>query len=548
MLIAALQTFIAADLYGNPKKLGEGIGTDVRNLDTRQGDFRGWPQPLVVHPLVGVGAQPFSIYRMGRDTESTSAYWLAPSSDTDWVRSMLATDPLERTYYTSDAHGPRFTDNTFLGAPPYPNGFYSLGIQRPPGTFSLSIASTGTGTVQDRVYLQTFVRDNGDEGAPGSSPATISARSDATVNITSLDAPASGQHGITRRRIYVSTGGSYQRCADIDVALTSTVDTGERGLVLETAQSDGSLAYLVPPNELRGLRGLWNGMMVGFYGKAYRVCVPYKPHAWPIEYEYILDDTIIGMDTWGNNLLIVTTGRPQVTSGSAPRNMQARPIFFSQGGVSKRSVKSVGHGVCWASRDGLCYYGELGMKVLTAPFLSSAQWRALAPETILGARYRNFYVGFYNNGDRRSFMIDTVDPKGIIWLDSAAFAAFEDPLSQSLFTCNGSLQIEKWDAGDPADAVFSTGIITHPQVTNPGAARIVASQYPVTMTLFANVRSQAAPNGAWTQVFTRLVTSQEPFTLPSNYVAREFRVTLQGKGPVEACFIGELMGDLPGAA
>jgi hypothetical protein len=51
--------------------------------------------------------------------------------------------------------------------------------------------------------------------------------------------------------------------------------------------------------------------------------------------------------------------------------MVDRPIpGFKQACVSKKSVKSVGHGVCWASNDGLAYFGQAGPKVLTDGILT----------------------------------------------------------------------------------------------------------------------------------------------------------------------------------
>lgn len=73
--------------------------------------------------------QQHAIYRMGRETASDTQYWLASAIDVDYARSLLASDPTERIYGTGGAFGkPAYTDNTFLGTPPYPNNGYWTGI------------------------------------------------------------------------------------------------------------------------------------------------------------------------------------------------------------------------------------------------------------------------------------------------------------------------------------------------------------------------------------------------------------------------------------
>ena len=112
MLLIDLRTMRAANAAINPKLLPVGTGEDARNLDISQGDFRGMRGLLLAHTLTGVVSQAASIYRMGRDTASDAAYWLATTADADYARSLLATDPTERSYGTGGGGVPRYTDNT----------------------------------------------------------------------------------------------------------------------------------------------------------------------------------------------------------------------------------------------------------------------------------------------------------------------------------------------------------------------------------------------------------------------------------------------------
>lgn len=536
MLIVNIQNFIAANLARNPKLLGEGVGVDAQNLDTSQGDFRGLRAASTAHTLTGYGGtQQISIYRFGRDTASDTQYWLASSSDLDWARSMLASDSAERTYWT-DGSSPKYMDSSTLGSAPYPSGYVDTGVPAPSTAMSVAVAVAGSGPDETRTYTDTFARANLDESAPNTATASLTCAGGSTVSITSLAAVPGGSHGITLRRIYVSTGGEYQRCINQTAATTTATDDGvTRGAVLETGGSTTKPAWLEPEDTLKGLIELWNGMHGAFDGKALHLSVPYNAHAWPAEYRRAISDTVVGTATFGETWVVVTTGKPRLVTGTSPLGMMPRPLNFKQAGVSKRSVRSVGHGVCWASNDGLCYHGQQGTMVLTKDLLTKAQWRALVPSTIIGAHWNGWYVGFYDDGTKKGFMLNPADPKGIIWLTQGAYGVFEDTVSETLFVLDASNVIKKWDAGSVANATFKSKTFRIPVATNPGVARVVATTYPLEFKLWAD----------GDLICTETVADDGAFRLPGGYMAEEFQVQIVGAGPVEGVFVGNEMGDLP---
>lgn len=539
MILAHWTQFYGADNNSNPKNLPDGIGKDARNLDTIHGDLRGRAAAALAYTLPGLsGVQQKTIYRMGRDAASDTAYWLTWNADVNVVRSMLATDTTERTYYTGDGV-PKFTDNTHLGTPPFPTGYNTLGVPAPTSTLFSLVSVVGTGPTETRVYTETFLRGNGDESAPNPATISLDCTGGSSVTLSGLAAAPSGSSGITTRRIYVSTGNDFQRCVEQSSSLTSATDDGATRLeVLATGGSSARPAWLTPPDDLAGLTELWNGMFGGFSGKSYRACVAYTPHAWPLEYEGIVPDTIVGTATYGQQWVLVTTGLPRVVTGSTSGSLGDVPIYLKQGGVSKRSVVGVGHGVCWASKDGLCYFGTLFTpQVITEKFISKAAWAALVPSSIVGVSWGRWYIGFYNTGSTRGgFMIDTTNPVGVIWLDQAADAVFFDMISQSLYLLDTGNLIKKWDAGSALTATFTTGIKRTRDLITPSRAQVIASTYPVTFSLYGN-------GGL---VHTRTVTDSMLFWLPGNYGgASEFYATVSGTGPIEAVLLADATDDLP---
>lgn len=547
-LLAHWTQFYGANNNKNKKGLPDGIGQDARNLDTIHDDLRGRAAASAVYTLPGLGVQQTTIYRMGRDTPSDTAYWLMWATDVNVVRSMLATDTTERTYYTGDGV-PKFTDNTHLGTPPFPTGYNTLGVPAPTSTLIAAVAVAGTGETETRVYTETFLRGNGDESAPNPATVSLDCPGGSSVTLTGLAAAPSGSSGITTRRVYVSTGNDFQRCVSQSASLTTATDDGATRLeVLASGGSASRPAWLTPPDDLTGLTELWNGMFGGFFGKGYGACVAYTPHAWPLEYQGVVPDTIVGSATFGQQWVLVTTGLPRVVTGSISSSLSDQPIYLKQGGVSKRSVVGVGHGVCWASKDGLCYFGTLfAPAVITKKFISKAAWAALVPSSIVGVSWGDWYIGFYNTGSvRGGFMIDTTNPVGVIWLDQAADAVFFDMISQSLYLLDTGNVIKKWDSGSSLTVSFTTGVKRVDDKTTPARAQVIATTYPVTFSLYAN---RVLVSGTFQDnvlIYTRTVTDSLPFTLPGNYGgASEFYVTVSGTGPIEAVLLAEEMVDLP---
>ncbi|MDF2759551.1 MAG: hypothetical protein K0Q92_2987 [Steroidobacteraceae bacterium] len=541
-ILIALQQFLGANTQRNNKTpLPPGVGVDAVNLDVSHGDFRGLKAADVVHTLTGLGSQQISAYRFGRDTapaDNGTDIWLTSSSDVDYMRSMIALDTTERTYYT-DGVKPRYTDSTLIGgSPPYPAGSVTLGVPAPTAAMTATETTPGTGPDETRVYLDTFMRANGDESAPNALTESITVKSGATVLLNGFAAVPGGSHGITKRRIYVSTGGVFLRIAEITTGTASHSDNGSvRGLTLQTGGATNAPTWIEPPDTLKGLTSLWNGMAGGFVGKSYRLCVPNYPHAWPIEYEGVVPDTIVGTAVFGTNWFLATTGQPRVVNGTSPGNMKDMPTDFDQACVSKRSVVSVKHGACWASNEGLCYYGAKGARILTEGFIDVDTWRALVPSSIIGAFWKGWYIGFYYTGSvRKGFMVSVVDPQWVIWLDQGAFGVFTDTVSGNLYLLDSAFRIRKWYSGAVQSATFKTGKVRANHETNPGAALVEGTTYTS-----ASLKMYA--DGVLKH--TQTLTGRTPFRLPSGYVARDFQLELTGTGPIEGVVLAEEVMDLP---
>lgn len=544
MLIRALTRFLGAALEPHPKLLADGVGVDARNIRPGSGDMRPWNAADIVHTLPVGATQRLTIFNM----PGVGQNWLSWTTDVDVVRGLLADDPTYRIYYTGDGV-PKSTDNVLgLATPPYPTAFRTLGVPRPVGVISLTISTAGTAPQQEtRAYVETFVNDRGEESAPNAAPQLVDCNTDATITVGNLSPVPGGSHGITLRRLYVSNGSDFRRFAEQPTATTTAVDNGTvRGDVLPSGGDIARPAWLEPPADLKGLINLWNGMVGGFAGKSVRICEVYKIWAWPIEYENLVPDNVVGTGTWDQKWLVLTTGAPRLFMGSSPGAMTEVPTKMKRSCRSKRGILSMGHGVAWPSEEGLAYVGQTDERLVTDGIFTPAQWQAMNPSTMTASRLRGWYRCSYTDslGARRSFIIDVLNPTGVIYLDQGDWGSFYDEATERLYLIDTGNVIRQWDSGAPLTASFKDKITRLPLETNPGVARVIADGWPVQVTLWSERRNQQTGQTDVVQRFDKSVTSGEPFKLPPGYLSQDFQPRLASAYPVQGLIVAEDVDDL----
>jgi hypothetical protein len=530
-MIIRLSGFLGENRALHPMLLPETVGTQSTNQHPGRGDLRPWNAPL---NKATVPAGRATIHRMGRDVISDTNYWLSWTTQVHVVVAPNAADTAERTYYTGSG-APKWTNTTLaLSAAPYPTAYRELGVPAPATACTL-LASGGTSTLTEtRYYTYTYVSDIGEESAPASPSLQLTCKADDTVTINSLAAPPAGAYGIDRIRIYrtqsSSSGADFYFLREISSTLTTTTDDNrDLGEVLPPT------TWLMPPAGLSFLTGLWNGMMAGIDGRSIRFCEAYTFYAWPIAYEVLPSNAQpVALATFGQNLVVLTNGNPSIITGGTPDAMDEQPIEFYQACVAPLSAVGMGHGVAWASPDGLAYVGNGGPRMLTQGVMTRDDWQALVPSTIKGCMYEGRYFGFYNDGARKCFIFDPANPNGMYFLDFGVDALHVDDLQDALFVLDG-VNVQKFDAGTPKTVTFKSKLHKLPKPTQGFAcAEVVADTYPVTFKLYAD----------GTLKHTQTVADNKPFRLPSGYYANTVQIEVSGTTAVQGIAMAHSMQEL----
>lgn len=492
--------------------LPDGNAVRADNVCTDRGGVRPMQGTALVTALAKSGVQ--TIYRFGQAIDSDTQHWFHWTTDVDVVKGAIANDTEERTYWTGEG-APKYT-TAALGTAGgnLPSASRPLGVPAPtiaPGLAQYVIAPSTATANETRSYIYTFVTDKGEESAP-SIAGEVTIQVGQGVTLSALETAASNSAVLTHKRIYRAQRGKYLFVAEIPATTTTYIDQTPSDSLTEVCPS---LGWDAPPAGMFGLTGGPNGMMAAANGYDAMFCEPFRPHAWPQKYSRALSFPIVGIGQFGSSFVFLTSGFPEVITGASPSNLSQTPSKFYQPCVSKRSIVSTGMSVMYASPDGLCSIGADGENILTAGLFLPEDWRALNPETILGAWHEGYYVGFYNPGSGvRGFMLNPATQEWFNLPALAATAVYRDTVTDALYVCVGDA-IHKWRAGEDLTYTWKSGDTVTP--LGDFVAGRVTGDYPVTFKLYKN----------GTLKMTKTVTSDEPFKLPAG-LARTWAVEVSG--------------------
>lgn len=269
-------------------------------------------------------------------------------------------------------------------------------------------ASVVTRDVQTRTYIVTYLTDWDEESAPSPAADLLSVDQNDAIKVTAPPAPAG--RNIVGWKLYrsatSSTGANWALVADVDAPNALVRDGVFIGFnIASRVYSDSlpdeqlqepcaTITWAEPPENLRGLVGMPNGIMVGFFGNTLCFSEPFAPYAWPIEYQLSVEHKIVGIGVFGQTAVVLTEGFPYFASGADSASMAAQKIEVPQACIAADTIATVDGGVMYASPDGLCLASPSGISVLTQGSFSKADWLATVTASAVGAFHDGAYYLF----------------------------------------------------------------------------------------------------------------------------------------------------------
>jgi hypothetical protein len=303
-------------------------------------------------------------------------------------------------------------------------------------------------------YVYTFVNDLGEESAPSDPSETVQRNVNSSVAVTTPTTVPPGMeiYEITAKRIYRaatgSTGTVFRFVEEIPLSQAVFVDNLPDSELGEPLESDN---WELPPDDLRNILALPNGIMVGSSGNELCFSVAGHPHAWPVAYRLPVDTDIVGLGNVDTTVFLGTQSFVYTASGNAPDSYSMSKPGAPHACTSRRSLAYlVGIGVIFAGPDGLMVSaGPTQVQNLTKAILTRDQWQALNPASILGVAHDDcYYFSFDNGTDKGVYALSPGEQGfGLIRLSMHASAAYNDPLSDHLYLVLDAYQ-------EPVDALL----------------------------------------------------------------------------------------------
>jgi hypothetical protein len=387
------------------------------------GELRGLVAPTLVKALVDPSTG--KVYRIPInffDTQhfNNATFMEFPDPNTDIVPSPIVGDTFYRYYWASSTGVPQLNSLSRIqaGLPPY-----SLGLNPPTAVLIPSITG-GSGGTETRAYVTTFVSAFNEEGPP-SLPTLNTGFTNGTWNLTLSppSAPDVTKYNYAFVNIYrtVVVGGTatYFFVAQVALSTTTYADAATDAAVSLNVILP-STTWVAPPTNLQGIVALPNGMLAGWNGSNIYFCEPFRPHAWPAQYDLAVGYPIIGLGVTNQTLVVLTAAYPMVATGINPGSMTLSILTSLEPCMSRGSIISAPEGVYYASPNGLILVANGAASSVTMGLLGKDDWNNfLLPSTLRAARLGD--VSYYCFGSSRPGVFEPTawEPTAIDLLDYA---------------------------------------------------------------------------------------------------------------------------------
>lgn len=369
-----------------------------------------------------------------------------------------------------------------------------------------------------RTYIYTYVTDRDEESAPSPAVATpLKIDQNDNVLVEWL-APPVNRTDINRVRIYRNSSGNSSSGFMLihplaDIPVTTKYDPAKTNPNYLDNFADDRLGepcptfnWEMPHSSLKGLVALPNGIMAGFVGNTIYFSEPNIPYAWNPEYAIVVEYEVVGMVAFGQSIFVGTKGNPYVVNGADSAGMSAIKLELNQSCVSKRSLRTIGSSVIYASPDGLVLYQNGSANVYTSGIISKADWQALSPTSIIGVEFENRYYAFYTSG----CLVFDLTSGSYTKLDLTANAAFSDRTSDTLFILTGT-------------SIKNASTLSGTALTGSYKSRVYRFPQPVSFSwLYFDTDTQLSASTTTVKIYrdgslvlTKSMTTNDPVRLPS---------------------------------
>lgn len=407
---------------------------------------------------------------------------------------------------------------------------------------------------EDRIYVFTYVTQDGEEGPPSPPSELITIGPDQSVTITFPAFPGVDGVPVDTVRIYrtlpTSTGAADYYF--VDEVLVSEGEYVDAKKPIELGEMMISLEWDPPPDGLIGFVNLPNGVIIGWKDNTIYMCEPYQPHAWPQAYTKQIDHKVVGIAAYGQSVIVTTDDAPYTGTLTDPLSMTFSKSDTVEPCLSRRACISAGYGALYPSPNGLILATREGARNVLNGIWDEKKWRSM----FIGREvFANIHDGRYYLTFSEGLLSDTLifNPQetplqitqlsegnyngGVVDRDADKlfyFGSVTEPYGPKVYLFDPDLD----ETRIPARWKSQTFVM--PMPLNMGAAQVFYDE-----SMEGTLEIDFIADGIVR--FTKTVADQEPFRLPSGFLAREWAIEVRTTVDVQSVFVTETIDELVGA-
>lgn len=394
----------------SPRLLPPMAATEANNTKLLNGEVRGFRAMREEADFTAGSVSPVRAATRVVDNAGVNPdVWLTyDSRDVDVARTPIINDSYDRYYWVGDG-APKMNSYSriYNGDPEY-----LLGVPTPQNAMSVTPPA---GSDETRAYVYTFVTEFGEEGPP--SPPVVVTGNAGTWEITGMDTTVPNQASRAfgtgaKTRIYRTvTGGTstnFYYVAEVNFG-TAVYSDNVATTTVAAASLLESTSWLAPPTNLEGMVVMPNGYLIAWAGRRLVMSEPYRPHAWPAEYELSTEFPIVGAAVWGGTVVIVTKAQPYFGQGISPISFTMQKLDAVEPCLSRHGVVASTAGVYYPSPNGLVLANSSGAQIITRDIVTKEEWATFSPETIFAAQFGLQYIAFTSSSG--GFIYNPTEPQ-----------------------------------------------------------------------------------------------------------------------------------------
>ena len=287
-------------------------------------------------------------------------------------------------------------------------------------------------------------------------------------------------------RIYRTTtgtsGGQFRFVDEVNYGIlvyTDKIACIDLAEVLQEAEN--------PVVDMTCLVSLPGGYFAAAKGRTIYFSEPFKPYSWPSDYQLTVDWDIVALAVGGNDLYVLTDGKPYIIQGSAPETLAMTKLMINQSCASKRSVAEVSGMIVYASPDGLVALTGGSGNLVTAGGFTRREWQLLVPASMICCTQDDCVHMVCGYGESRvGYLFVLTDPQAasVMTNDVVADVWYPDLVDDDLYFVEDDSIYTFGTSDDTFLAEWKSKQFTLPGAVSFSALLVAADSFPVWVDLF----------------------------------------------------------------